>query len=84
MTKTSEKGDRAEALRVSKLFNEFAEDVREDQMKVFANTASKQEEREEAHSTLCALDKINQRMASAVMAAKIERKRAAKDKPKAD
>ena len=84
MTKTSEKANRAEALRASKWFEEFAGDVREDQLKVFANTASTQDERDKAHDILCGLDEINQRMASAVMAAKIERKRAEKDKPKAD
>ena len=78
MTRVAEKAARAERLRASEDFKEFHQGVLDEQTAVFANPSAKPEEISEAHAMIRALSKLSDQMSRAVMAQKVERKRAAK------
>ncbi|AUQ64440.1 hypothetical protein [Phaeobacter inhibens] len=74
MTEKTQKAGRAEALQVSKLFQEFHQETIDEQHKVFDNTDAKIEEIAEAHAMIRALGKMKAKMAKAVNDAKHERR----------
>jgi hypothetical protein len=74
MTEKTEKASRAEALRASKLFQEFHAEALADQVKTFSNADAKMEEIAEAHAMIRALGKLKAKMDRAVNAAKLERR----------
>jgi len=77
MTRKSEKASRAKGLRANKAFNEFVDEVLEDQSKVFLNAASTPEQLEQAHGMVRAIEAIKARMKAAETDARFEQKRSA-------
>ena len=71
--------EEARRLKGDTAFKQFMQSVRESQMQVFASSgAADVAAREEAHAMIRALSKLSDQMSRAVMAQKVERKRAAK------
>ncbi|MCA0856159.1 hypothetical protein [Phaeobacter italicus] len=73
MSETIRKAERSEALRTSKIFDEFLCETIDEQTKIFQNADAKIEEISEAHAIIRALGKMKAKMAKAVNAAKHER-----------
>lgn len=67
-----EKASRIKNLRDNETFKEVISEVRERQIGVFMNPNSSTEDREKAHSVVCALEEINGFMESVVTDAKLE------------
>ena len=63
------KADEARRLKADTAFLSFVQDVRDDQIKVFTDSAAPDvEAREEAHGILCALDLIGMKLDAATTA----------------
>lgn len=69
--------DEAKRLKKDTAFKQFVDDVRDDQMRIFANSdASDIDAREEAHAIIRALNKIEMFLDAAIAAeAMLDRKR---------
>ena len=75
MSKTVEKASRAIRLRDNKAFQEFVQEVLEDQKTVFMNAHSDLEARELAHAMVRAITAITAKLQTAETDARFEQKR---------
>lgn len=78
MSKVAAKATRAVRLRDNKAFQEFVDEVLEDQRLVLMNAASTQEQLEQAHGIVKAISLITAKLKTAESDARMEEKRQAK------
>ena len=75
MSLAKELGDAAHRLKNDETFKDVCKEVRDTQTRVFLNTASSQEDREEAHVIIRALGEIDRVIDARIANAKVAEKK---------